>query len=1270
MNPSSAGGAGDISITVGGDLTPLQAAFNQIPVIAEAAFGELETAVQAIDWSDVTQGVNGVTDSLAGLSEAVADMTPEVEALGAQLDLFAEVPLTTMPEVNEQFQLFATYAGNAATAVEDLGAASASATPSIGNLASATTDADENTASFIGRLGLAYLAFNTVKAGITELVTAYGDLQSAQLALGAIMGDNAAAAAAIDNAKQLADALGLDQTAAISAQQKLVALGQSISQVPADLTAIADGAAAMNTSFDTAAQRFDQIINSGALMQRSLTSIGLSVNDVASAMGMAGVPATLLTTAFKGLDEQQRAAVLSSAELTKNVGLAATAASGVAGTWNDVKNAITTAFQEMGQQVSGFTALATLVIDAVHLIEQAFTGMAATVKIAVDATITVFQSVLPAFTGFAQVVEDALTGNFKDIPADIKAAEGAIEDALSSGLQNIQGDVSQAGNSVATIWGGSMQSVSNSTTAAVATSGAALNVLQLAAQKAASDFQAVSIAFAAGKVSAAEYTATLNALNTAQENANGGLEQFGTAVLIAANNFRTQTVDMMNAATTLDAVAVAAAAGASNWTAYDAALKQLNTDQIAFNNGQQDAHTALLMVEEDFQNFGVAAGNAETQFDAVAAAMATGKANAVQYSDALTALNAAQEKLNGGLQTLGTALLLAADSQAKLNVAFQNAETALQAQYQYYLQTGQGVQQLIDKTIALANAQEAASNGILSAQSATEVLTAQQAQLTIALQNANTTFAQAQQLYADGTIGLGQLQKAQESLTQAQQALTGSTTANSTATTYATTATKALGAAQSALPAAFGAVKGALDASDSTLSTYATNIQVINGQFVQLGTEAANLSSALDVTAGGLSYVNGQFVQLGQAAQSNATPAMQALGTSLQFVNGQFVNTASASQAAASGIASVGAAATKAAAAVQSLGQELDATMNAPIGNLNMSLTPGDQISQPAPGTYMSGTGIGLSGGQPGYAAPGGPGSSAIPPGDVTSTYDPAGVAVAALGTAATNAATAITAASSTSTAASTAMTAALQQVTDANVLEQQAAQAYGTAAYASLKAVADAATDAAAASLASAEATTANTTAVTASTDAITAQVTATTSLTTSVAGLSNAALNSGNAVVALASTAATAAASITTISTASSNLTGVLNDSAQSTENALMSLTTASEAAAAAALANAKTPVITPVGTSLYTATPGAPGYGVGGTPNTFTPSIGNGIAANPVTGTTGGIGNGSAPITIQIQNSGTVVGANGMAQFANIVGGQIVQSLAQRGIRLNRQ
>ena len=78
MNPTS-GGAGDLTITVGGDLTPLQAAFDAIPGVAQAAFAEVATAIQDIDWSDLEQGVTAAAEGFQALGDAADAVTPALD---------------------------------------------------------------------------------------------------------------------------------------------------------------------------------------------------------------------------------------------------------------------------------------------------------------------------------------------------------------------------------------------------------------------------------------------------------------------------------------------------------------------------------------------------------------------------------------------------------------------------------------------------------------------------------------------------------------------------------------------------------------------------------------------------------------------------------------------------------------------------------------------------------------------------------------------------------------------------------------------------------------------------------------------------------------------------------------------------------------------------------------------------------------------------------------------------------------------------------------
>lgn len=1001
------GGVGDLTITVGGDLTPLETALASVP----EAFAGLTSAAEDA-FAGLGASLDTVTADIANLASAAAAAAAPITDLGEQLDLFAAAPLAELPEVGEQLQLFATYAGEASSATEALTAEVEAAAPSMANLADNTEQTDSSLSSLIANVGGGLLTFQALKSALEDMATAYGEVQRAQIALGSLLGNTAQAQAAISSVQSLANSLGLASAAAVEAQQKLIAIGEPLQAIPGDLTAIADGAAAMNTSFETAAQRFDQITNSGSLMQRSLTSIGLSVQSVGAAMGEAGVPAADLTKQFQLLDEQQRAAILSSAELAQNAGVAAAAASGVAGSWNQVANAVTAAFQEMGKQVNGFQGLATAAVTSIQFLEDVFTELVGVIKQVDNALVVLAGLFTTAFAGIGQVVSDALTGNLKAIPGDVQATTTALQSYISNFLQETQKDWTDTSNAIAGIWSSGMGTVaSSSQTAGAAVAGAAqqVNVLQLAAQNAQKNFTAVAAAFAAGRVSAAQYTDALNALNTAQENANGGLEQASTALLIAANNYRQVAVDAANAKTDVDAIGQLAAAGAVSWTAYDAALKQLDTDQKNANSGLQDSHTALLLAQEDLQNLGVIAANAQTALTAIVTVYGAAALGTKAYTDALNALQSAETNAAQGVINLGTAIQQSANIQAQANLEWKNADIALQAAYQYYIQTGQGVQQLIDLTLKLANAQTNANNGIESYLSAQQKIIAQNTQFQNSLTNANTDLAAATQQLADGTIGLGTYQKYVDAAKTAQDALNGSTQTAAASAKAATTAQAGLtstvqsaGAPTNNLTYYWENVNGALEAvattytnMNGTLVVSTSNLTQNSEQAQQVVTTTMNLNGTLVTSSTNL---------------TNAAASTDKLTTSYQNLNGTMVVTTSDLKDVANAASQVGTAAAAAASQVQSLGSELDKTTNAQIGDLSLSLQPGQSFSEPN-GIITGGTFGGTL--QPGET----------PFGDITQIFQPLPSIFATTKTAADSASASLTATSTGATDVTSSLT-------------------------------------------------------------------------------------------------------------------------------------------------------------------------------------------------------------------------------------------------------
>lgn len=1222
MNP---GGAGDLIITVGGDLTPLETALASVPEAFAGLTSEVTDAFAGLDatLSGIGEAANVASADIQNLANAAAGAEAPLAALGEQMDLFAAAPLSTLPEAGAQLELFATYAGEAATETAALGAAASQTGPSLTNLGNNAAGAQDSLAKLITNIGTGLIAFQLLKSAIEDVTLAFGEEQKSIIALGAILGDRTAANNAVQSVKGLADALGLTQDAAISAQQKLVALGIPLAEIPASLTAIANGAAAMNTSFDTAAQRFDQIINSGTLMARALTSIGLNLEDVARAMGMAGVPTSALNEAFKALDEKQRAAVLSAAELAKNAGVAAQAASGVIGTWNQVKNAIEDTGQEIGKALNGFSGLGQTVVEAAHIAASALLGFVGTVKVVVDSVIVLLQTLVTPVALVGQLIADAFSGKIKQIPADVAAANGAIQDAWKAAGAAIQKDVQDTGDSLHAIWDTTMQGIAASSKAGAGTAAGELNVLQLASQKAEKDFAAASVAFQNGKISVADYTDALNAMNKAQMDANGGIEQFGTAVLIAANNFRTVGVDLVNAKTNLDAIRDAIASGESNWTAYDAALKQLDTDQRNFNNGLADSRTAFLLVSEEFQNMGVAETNAQTQFDAVVKAMATGAANATQYTAALQALNKDQMDLNGGLQQYGTALKIAYNDQDQLKVALANAETALRAQYQVFLLTGKGLQALIDKTNTYLGLNEKVANGVLTWQDAEAKLGITQTQLNLSLQNAGTILAQAQQGYANGTVSLGLLEKAQNDYNAALKAVNGTTKDATSAQTASNTAVSAGIGLQKAFADSARNAAGVLDQASHTNNDYATSLQYINGQWVTLGGQSAFATSATNTFASSIQVLNGHFVNLGNSSASAISTGLSPFATQLQVINGQFVSLPGNASAAANGIDSVGKAAATVTgqlssmvseldtfmgdvAGLQNLGQSLDKTMSASLGSLSLNLKPGDQYSQrqyeafPLGGLYSDAS----------YAAA--VNSGETPPGSTMMTFDPQDVVKQVTQAATTATAAAIT---TSATTVSDALTKAIADANAANDLEAKAMAAQGTAAFDALKASADAAVAAAGQELIAAQ----------------------------------------GQTVATQATTSA-----LTTLSTTASAASGIIAD-------ASTSIATASEG------------VLGVVTSTLQAATKIlGPAQGVGSvnitTPNVnlpTTPGVTGGAANTALLGTSTQPGpNQGSIINLNVNLAGSVLtGANGLQQLQQQIASSMVNQLERMGIRITR-
>ena len=785
----------------------------------------------------------------------------------------------------------------------------------------------------------------------------------------------------------------------------------------------------------------------------------------------------------------------------------------------------------------------------------------------------------------------------------------------------------------------------------------AFSLLQVSTANAQTTFAAVANAFAHGGATLSEYTTALTAMNKAQMDANNGIELAGTALLVAENAYRLLEVAATNAATNVAALASAVDAGQASWTQYVTALTALNKAQEDANGGLEELGTAVAMVDAAYTNLGVAFVNAQTNLEAVDQDVANGTAGWVQHVAAVNAAQAAYVKLGSGIMDATLALQQAADNAQAANISFINLNIQVQAAYANWVKTGQGLQQYLDLVAKLPGANEAANNGLLSVATASQAIAASQTSANIALTNANTMLAQAAAKYADGSISLGTYTKYLEAQKTAQDAVNGSTKTAAATAAAATTATNQLSTAATGLASSFNVAKGALlsqtDAANQVAQNYRdlgislqnaqTWLQAVQDAYDH-GTATApqligalqGLKKAQDDFTGGTSGANGAL-----STEINSLENLVGLGPSVVSTLNN-IGTASVSS-----FSSVSSSATAAAGAVQglgqqldalmgdipgkSLGQSLDASMNAAIGSMSVTTGPNTILSTAPQGIFPLG---GLTG--PMDTNNGGdPFLTNHEILNSTATIQPFTKAVAAA-TTATTALTTATAATTTATTALTAQQIAAEEtavLTDAALSDAQKNMLLLNLAYS-----------------AAFDTTTASTTALG---DQTTALV-----LATSAAGLSASQLN------ALNSAAASASTGVSSLSTA-------------------VSSTAATVGAASGAIMTSSTALIGAVNTGLSYVNalglkynlPTVAGAGVGGSPggplvNTSVPTVGaNGGVSNGSVPTLGGTAGTGLSLTVNV-NAGTVVGNNGMQQLSTMVGNQLVKTLGNMGIRLNRQ
>jgi len=473
---------GDLVISVGADLSPLEQTLNQVPTLAATAATSLNTAADTAlsSWEQVNTQIEGVSaglanlgaavdlsaveQSFAGLDGAAANAAEGLQETADAAQAVGDVDTSGVDELDTSLQAVDGSAGSAADSLEQMA-------PAMHETAEASGEGESSLSEFIAtalELGGVVLTLEALKEAVVGSVEAFGEFQRAGEALSAITGDAQAASEALEKLPALADAIGQSIPSLEAAQQKFALYGVSLEQIPPLLESIANASVASGQSFDTVAAAFERMDNTGVLMARSLQQTGLSFSDIANAMGMTDASSKDVIAAFKALGDgadgaAARAQVLSDA--TQRLGpIARQTADDVQGSWTQLGNAVHEAAVNIGDSIAmiGGGEGLELIKDAIKGVETFIVSMIGYVQQAVDVLTGLYHVALDVVTGIAQALKDAATGDFSKAWDDLKQNVSLVGSDVHDTIAKMGDDWTANGQIIDKIWANNAASSHNS----------------------------------------------------------------------------------------------------------------------------------------------------------------------------------------------------------------------------------------------------------------------------------------------------------------------------------------------------------------------------------------------------------------------------------------------------------------------------------------------------------------------------------------------------------------------------------------------------------------------------------------------------------------------------------------------------------------------------------------------------------------------------------------------------------------------------------------
>lgn len=458
-----------LTVTVGGDISGLQAAFDQIPAAAQTAADSINSAFSQEDaaFGTIAEQAQAASEAIGQMGGNVGDVESQFAALG------------------ESMAGMGASAGEVVSNVEQI-------PPALHDVAEEAGSATEKLQEFLEQgLELAGIALTleALKEAFTEALDSFAEFQRAGESLAAVTGDVQGAAEALERIPELADALAQSIPSLEAAQQKFALFGVDLENIPGLLTAISDAARASGTDFDSVASSFERMDNTGKVMARSLQAAGLNMNDIAEAMGMTGAAAADVTKAFANLGTgaegaAARAEVLIDAT-QRFQGISEQTANDVTGTWQQMSNAVHEAAVNIGESIAllggpGGISVFKLLIQGIETFVISLIGFA---QQAIDIIVGLGKVALDVFMAIGRAAAAAAQGNWSQAWQDIENGWTAVQSDVHDTMQKMADDWTANGKIIDKVWADTSASVATHTAAVATSSQAAIDKVQAVIDK-------------------------------------------------------------------------------------------------------------------------------------------------------------------------------------------------------------------------------------------------------------------------------------------------------------------------------------------------------------------------------------------------------------------------------------------------------------------------------------------------------------------------------------------------------------------------------------------------------------------------------------------------------------------------------------------------------------------------------------------------------------------------------------------------------------------